>query len=173
MKTIAYDIADERQKIWELVKDIDFALMVTRDLEGKLHARPMSTQKPDEDERPFDGRLWFLTDVSTPKAVEIRNDPHVMLNYADTQKQSYVVVAGIAQIIQDSDLVKEFWQKSHETWFPGGPEDPNIGVIRVDITGAEYWDSPANPAAYAYGYLKSKMTGQSYDPGENKKVNFT
>jgi hypothetical protein len=58
------------------------------------------------------------------------------------------------------------------TWFPQGPDDPEVALLKVSVDQAEYWDSPSSTMVYAYGYVKAKLTGQSPDPGDNAKIAF-
>ncbi len=162
---------DDRQKVWELIKDISVALMVTRDPDGRMHGRPMTTQQP-KDGQSFDGTLWFMTSIETPKIQEIEDDPEVFLSYAKPDSQSYVSVAGRAEVVHDQARVKEFWTEAYKTWFPDGPEDPRICLIKVDIEAAEFWDAPSSAVIYAYGYFKARLTGERPKVGENRTVNF-
>ena len=49
--------AEARAKLWDMIKDIRFAMFTTRHSNGHLHARPMTTQNKNIDE---DSRLWFF-----------------------------------------------------------------------------------------------------------------
>ncbi|MDB5490439.1 MAG: ral stress protein 26 [Micavibrio sp.] len=129
----------------------------------------MGTQKSDKD-KPFTGEIWFMTDINSPKVAEINANPKVLLSYAESKKQDYISVAGTATIVRDQAKVKEFWTEAFKAWFPDGPEDPDIALIRVDAEAAEYWDAPSKAIVYAYGYFKAKLTGQQPDIGENRKV---
>jgi len=160
---------EAKEKIGEMIRDINIALLVTQDQSGNFHARPMGTQKPDKD-KPFTGELWFMTDVNSPKVAEIKENPKVLLSYAEPKKQDYISVAGTASIVIDKAKVKEFWTEAFKTWFPDGPDDPDIALIRVDAEAAEYWDAPSKTIVYAYGYFKAKLTGEQPDIGENRKI---
>jgi general stress protein 26 len=67
---------------------------------------------------------------------------------------------------------KALWTEGARVWFPKGAEDPDMGLIAVTMTGAEYWDAPNSTMLHAYGYLKAVTTGQQPEGGENAKVNF-
>ena len=60
------DSYNDRQKVWELIKDINIALLVTTSKEGPLHGRPMAAMNKD-----FNGELWFASRDGTPKLDEI------------------------------------------------------------------------------------------------------
>lgn len=160
---------EAREKIGEMIRDIDIALMVTHDAEGNLHARPMSTQK-EKGDKPFTGELWFMTDMNSPKIQEIRNDPRILMNYADRKDQNYVTVSGKADIVQDTAKVKELWSEPLRAWFPKGPDDPSIALIRVNADAAEYWDLPSQTVLHAFGYFKARLTGERPQMGEHKKI---
>ena len=158
---------DDRKKVWALIKDIEFTLMVTRGADGKLSGRPMAAMQKD-----FDGELWFMSRDATPKVGEVLHDTHVLLAYSDPKSQNYVSVAGNAEIVRDHAKIKQLWTEAARVWFPKGPDDPNICLIRVDVETAEYWDSPNSAWVHAYGYIKSRLTGEPPHPGENKVVTF-
>lgn len=156
-----------RDKVLSLIKDAHIAMMATRGEDGHLHSRPMGTKTVE-----FDGNLWFFTDIDSPKVIEIRRDPQVLVTYSDESKQNYVSVSGTAEVVQDAAKTKELWSEAMRTWFPKGAEDPKIGLIKVKVEGAEYWDSPSSTMLYAYGYLKAVTTGERPNGGENATVRF-
>jgi len=157
----------DRQKVWELIKDIGTALMVTSS-EGGLRGRPMAAMNKD-----FDGELWFASRESTPKLDEIAGESHVLLAYSEPKSQNYVSVAGTARVVHDPAKAKALWSEAMRVWFPQGPDDPNLALICVTVSSAEYWDSPSSGWVYAYGYAKARLTGEApHQVGENKVVNF-
>lgn len=170
MQTQTKSGAAEREKVWELIKDIKFAMMVTQDADGSMHGRPMSAMQTD-----FGGTLWFMTRDHTLKVEALETNPKVMLSYADVDAHHYVSVSGTARIVHDRAKVKELWSEAARVWFPDGPEDPRIALIAVEVTDAEYWDSASSTMVYAYGYVKARLTGEPPSQGalgENRKVGF-
>lgn len=162
------DSYGDRQKVWDLIKDIRVALLVTTGSGGRLHGRPMAAMNKD-----FDGALWFASRESTPKLDEIAANGHVLLAYSEPKSQDYVSVSGNATVVRDPGKVKELWSEPARVWFPKGPEDPDIALIRVEVESAEYWDAPSSAWVFAMGYAKARLTGEApRDVGENKIVNF-
>ena len=159
---------DAQNKVWEMIKDVGIATMVTHDAEGRLRGRPMQAQQES-----FDTTLWFFTGQGMPVTQEIAADSRVLLAYSDPSHQNYVSLYGRAKVFQDAAKQKELWSESLRVWFPGGAEDPRITLIRVECEGAEYWDSPSSTLVHAYGYLKAVTTGEPPHPGTNDKVDFT
>jgi len=156
------------KKLGEMIKDIDFAMMTTVEEDGTLRSRPMSTQQVE-----FDGDLWFFTRESAPKVEEVENDRRVNLSYASPEDQRYVSVSGTAQVVRDRQKIEELWSPALKAWFPKGLEDPDIALLRVRVEQAEYWDSPSSTMMHILGFIKALATGQSYEPGENEKLDLS
>lgn len=155
-------------KLYELIKDIKIAMMTSVEPDGSLHSRPMWNHKADAS-----GDLWFFSRSRTPKIGELERHHEVNLAYSDPSGQNYVSVSGIAEIIHEQAKVKELWSEGLRTWFPKGPDDPDIALIRVHPSGGEYWDGPSRTVMQLYGYAKARLTGEPpTELSDNKKVSL-
>ena len=159
---------EQREKVRELIKDVETAVLVTHGDDEKLRGRPMVAAGLDADGKT----LWFFSGAGTEKTEEIAKNDRVLLSYSDPSKQNYVAVSGTARVVRDVAKQKELWTESMKTWFPKGAEDPRIALIAVEMTGAEYWDSPSSTLLHAYGYVKAVVTGEPPKGGENERVSF-
>lgn len=151
------------KKLYSLVKDIGYAMMTTAAPDGTLHSRPMATLNDK-----FDGILWFFTGFDTGKVDEIERDHNVNVSYAKPEDNVYVSVSGVARVLRDTQKAKELWSPILKAWFPEGPEDPNLGVIRVEVHSAEYWDSPSSKVVQLIGFAKAVLTGKRSDGEGNE-----
>ena len=157
------------KKLYDLIKDVKVAMMTTSELDGSLHSRPMWSHTIDEA-----GDLWFFSRATTGKITELRKDAQVNLAFSDPSSQNYVSVAGRAEVIRDQEKVKELWSEGLRTWFPKGPDDPDIALIRVHPSAGEYWDSPSATVMMLYGYAKARLTGESpAELADNRKVSLS
>lgn len=156
---------EDVQKLTELIKSIEYAMLTTVMPDGTLRSRPMATQKAD-----FDGRLWFFCDKDSAKVHEVERDRHVNVSYADPGDKRWVSVSGTAAIVRDKGKIKELWTPAMKAWFPEGPDDPNIALLQVEVQQAEYWDQPSSKMVQLIGLIKATVTGQRYEPGENEKI---
>jgi general stress protein 26 len=120
-------------------------------------------------QEPYD-ELWFFTRDDSPKIREIARNPEVLLSYAEPKGNNYVSIAGTAGIVNDRAKIKTLWSEWMRTWFPQGPDDAHIALIRVNAVRAEYWDAPSSAFVYAYGYVKARLTGEMPKAGEHRKV---
>lgn len=159
------DSAEDRAKVWDLIKDIRIAMLTTSDERGAARARPMGLAQKD-----FDGTFWFFTRDASLKTTEIAAHPRVVLAFADTSKQHYVSVTGAARVVTDRTKIKELWTETARIWFPDGADDPELALIAIDVEEAEFWDSPSATVVMVYGYAKARMTGKPPKLGENERV---
>lgn len=156
-------------KLYDLIKDIQVAMMTTVDTDGTLHSRPMHNHECDDH-----GDLWFFTRLHSGKMTEVSRDSQVNLAYSNPSKQHYVSVAGKAEIVRDKAKIKEFWSEGLRVWFPKGQDDPEIALIRVHPEKGEYWDSPTSTVVHLYGYVKARVTGEPPNElSDTKKVDLT
>lgn len=159
--------SEAREKVFDLVAEARIAMMATLGADGHWHSRPMATAK-----EPFDGDLWFLTDVRSEKVEDLNRNREVLLAYSDEDKQNYVSITGHAVTIRDQDMIDELWSEPARLWFPDGPSDPNVALIRVSLNTAEYWDAPSGTMVMLLGYAKALTGAQPRPLGENRKVDF-
>ncbi|MCW6510267.1 pyridoxamine 5'-phosphate oxidase family protein [Lichenifustis flavocetrariae] len=151
-----------RRKVLELIEGMDYALFITRGRDGApLHARPMAYRSVEGD-----GDLWFFTKKDSRKVKEVETDPQILVSFADPKQQHFVSINGRAEIVADRATVTKNWSEIYRAWFPGGPSDENVVMIRVHAERAEYWDTPTSALVYAFGYLKAVATGQPARAGE-------
>ncbi len=140
------DRKDAVQKLTGIIQDVRVGMLTTVDDRGALRSRPMETPV-----KGYDGALWFFTAVDSPKSREIENHNKVNVSYANRERQQYVSLSGTATLVRDSAKAAELWEPMAEPWFPKGPSDPNLGLIRVDIENAEYWDADTGKMVYLAG----------------------
>ena len=151
-------------RIAELIKDIRVAMLTTISTDGSLHSRPMATQNT-----PFNGEVVFLTAENSGKVDEIREDAAVNLCFSDA-KSSYVTLSGRASISNDRALIHALYEPSYQAWFPDGPTDPNIRVLRIKVDQAEYWDAPSSAILRKVQILARAATGGKTTVGEHAHV---
>ncbi len=151
-------------RLGELIGQIEVAFLTSVEPDGRLHTRPVQTLRYEPD-----GYLWFFTDRHSPKADELRHDARVSLGYADPAHRRYVAVTGIAALLTDRAKAAELWTPVQRAWYPHGPEDERLALLRVQIERAEYW-LPPGPGGYLIAAAKAVATGEPVEPGENRKL---
>jgi general stress protein 26 len=162
------DPTESQRKLWSLVKDIRFAMFATRHGDGHLHSRPMTTQNSRLDE---DANLWFFMSRASDSVADIAAEPSVNVSYADPGDDSYVSVSGTASVVEDMAKKQQLWSKFAEAWFPEGVSDPDLALVRVRITHANFWDVKASKLVQLYKMAKATVTGKPpTDLGEHGEI---
>jgi general stress protein 26 len=159
---MATDSARDIDRVWELMKKIGFAMLVTRDGD-KLRARPMSAYLERES-----NAIYFLTDARRHKDAEIARDAHVNLSFADAGDQKYVSVSGTAEVSNDRARIKQLFSTPAKAWWDSA-DDPNIRILKITPDDAEFWDTPGNVISYVK-MAAAVVTGTRPDLGDNRKV---
>ncbi len=157
---------DETRKVTELLKGERIGMFTTTAPDGTLTSRPMALQEVE-----FDGDLWFFASRTSRKVAHLTANPQV--NVVTIGGSSWVSLTGHATVVDDLATKKELWNSVVEAWFPDGPEDPDVVLLRVDAASAEYWDSPGGRVASLISFAKAKATGRPYDGGENETVRLS
>ena len=154
------------EKLREMIKDIDLCMLTTVDESDDLHSRPMSLNGDVDDQ----GNLWFFTSSNSHKASEIERTPNVNVSFIDTDQQHYVSISGDAELVHDKQKIKELWKPILKAWFPDGPDQADIALLKVKVKKAEYWDTPSSTIAQAISFVSAIFSGKQVELGENKKL---
>jgi len=129
-------MANERdlRELQELFKDYDTALLTTRGADGHYHTRPMALQKG-----AISDGLWFATWKDTEKVHDLEANPECGVTlYGGGRSATYVSISGTGQLVQDRGIIHRMWDANWKPWFPAGPEDSNLVLIRVEPEHAEF-----------------------------------
>ena len=121
----------------------------------------------------FDGNVWFFTYANSHKVHEIETRPQVNVSFSSPKDQTYVSLAGRAELVRDKAKIKELWTPALKAWFPDGVDTPDIALLKISAEKAEYWDSPSSPVAHVVGLVKSLVTGSPDSVGDNKKIDVS
>tara|TARA_B100001123_G_C15077109_1_gene934120 strand:+ start:58 stop:540 length:483 start_codon:yes stop_codon:yes gene_type:complete len=156
--------AQERDKVWDLIEPLGTCMMATWNGDF-AHARPMH-HVGDFSE----GTLLYFTRLGSDKVVELNQHHDVCLAYACPKDQTYVSLSGVAETFRDQALIDEYWNSFVGAWFPEGKDDASVGLIRVHVSKAEYWDSTSNKMVQLFEIAKANLTDTLPDMGENKKL---
>lgn len=154
---------DDVRRVWDILDGNSIGMLTTKCPEG-LRSRPLDA-RPDRDT----GEIFFLTDVRGLKDDEIEAAPDVCFTVTDKDSNIYLSITARASVIRDTAKAREIWKKNDDVWWKGGPEDPNVRVLKLVPGKAELWDGPASKLVAAYEFAKARLTGEKPLAGENTK----
>lgn len=161
------DMTPAQRELWDKVERVRPAMLTTVDEDGSLRSRPMWTLGDD-----FDGSLWFFTADDAPKAAELERNPQVGLSYAAPDKDLYVSVSGRATLVHDKARIGKLWNIFAEAWFPDGPDDPHIALLRIDVDHAQYWEDKKPKVLQLAEVVISLVRDVPPKSGEMGRVDF-
>jgi general stress protein 26 len=125
----------ELDHIAEIMRDIDFCMFTTFSVNEGMYARPMSNNRNVE----FDGDAWFFSEADSRTVTEIKLDPRVLLSYVDSKEFRFIALSGTAEVVIDPAKKRDLWVKDLERWFPNGPDDANVVLLKVRAGKIAYW----------------------------------
>ncbi len=102
------------------------ALLTTRGADGHLHCRPMAMRQQVRGEE-----IWFATAVGSNKCRDLENDPQCALTFFDAADGTTLSLSGRGEVIRDRKLAQALWDPSWTRWFPGGPDQKTLALLRV------------------------------------------
>ena len=84
----------------------------------------------------------------------------------------WVSVGGTAKVLSDHAKVKDLWSAVLRAFFPDGPDDPEIVLLRVTPEEGEIWDGPSSAIGLAVAFAKTYATGAKEPPGDDTKLDL-
>jgi general stress protein 26 len=155
---------EHEQRVWEILENTGVGMLTTQFADG-LRARPLEA-RPDRD----NGVIYFISDVRGLKDDEVEAAPDVCFTVTNHKERAYLSLSARASVLRDPLLAAKFWKSTDDVWWPGGPEDANVRVLRLEPVRAELWDGPASSLVAAYEFAKARATGDKPNLGEKRKV---
>jgi general stress protein 26 len=122
-----------QQNFLEILRKFDRAMLITHAPTTGFHARPMAIADTDDD-----GGVWFISGADTAKVDELQRDSQVQAIMQSSSK--WLSIVGHADVVRDRARIHALWKEAFRVWF-SGKDDPNIVLLHVRPSEAEYWDS--------------------------------
>ncbi len=159
-------------ELYDLIGDMEIAMMTTRLPDGSLVTRPMATQT-----QAGIGDLYFVTDINSDKVRELKQNDDVNLGYLDNGSYEWVSVSGKATISQDRAKIKSLYQPDWKAWFEdeggakdGTPDDPRLALIVVDANRVRYMKAKHSKPVTLFEIAKGMLTGGTPDLGREESL---
>lgn len=159
-------------ELYELIEDMEIALMTTRRPDGALVTRPMATQ-----EHNCHADLWFVTNIETDKVDELRSDPNVSVGYYNNSTREWVSVSGTAVLSQDRARIHALYEPDWKAYFgdeggnrDGGPDDPRLALIFVDAHSVVYMKSRFSRPRALFELARGMVTGKTAELGRQEQL---
>jgi general stress protein 26 len=165
-------MTSEIHKLYEMIDDIEIAMLTTRRPDGHLESRAMANQK-----RADGADLWFVSNEATGKLRDIEHDPHVNLAYYKDRTREWVSVSGLARLSRDRATIHQLYAPDWKVWFPdegdprhGTADDPRLVLIGVDVHAAVFLEVNKPQPVVLYELVKGWLKGEMPDIADMHRV---
>ena len=149
----------------DFVGTLRYAMLTTCAAQGELVSRPLQTLLCDAD-----STLWFFTSAASGKVQELGRDSRVNLTYADPARKVFVSIAGSCEVLHDEDRARALWRLEQTIFFPHGPTDPDLRILKVRPHVARYWDGNASMLETAIKFGRAMLEGERSDLGTSGDI---
>jgi general stress protein 26 len=120
-----------KAKFWIALADSPFLfLQLDRDPHSAV---PMTAQL----DRDADSAIWFFTSRDHPFAA---GGP-ATATFSGKGHDLFARFAGTLSEENDRGRLEEEWSPAVAAWFPGGRDDPDLLMLRMDLGQAEIWNA--------------------------------
>ncbi|RJL72818.1 pyridoxamine 5'-phosphate oxidase family protein [Acinetobacter radioresistens] len=162
---------ENREKLWELIKNVRFAMISHQTETHEIHAQPMTmlnSERMDEDQNVY----FILKDTNDiVQAVEAGRN-QFGLAFSKPSDDIYVSISAHGEISTDRALIDKLWNPWAENWFDG-KDDPSVRVLVAKAVSAEYWNVTDNKVTHLLKVLKGNITGKTEEPdSEHKRLDL-
>ncbi len=134
---------------------------------GELHSRPLTIGSIDDD-----GTVRFLVDAQASWVAGLRHGDSMNLAVTNNDDSVWVSIAGEASISEDQATTHRLWNPAAEAFFPGGLDDPNLRVLELTPSTAEYWDAPSSTIE-RLAIMAGALVGRKSSPGESGSIDLS
>lgn len=157
-------MTDHNHQFWSRLDDINSGMLgVTQD----SRLVPMSHYT----DRKV-GVLWFITAKDTDLARSVAPGPQDAMHVVSDGGQGlYARIHGTLSLSDNRAKLDELWNAVASSWFEDGKQDPDVQLLRLDLTEAEVW-ATGGSMAFLYQIAKSKITGDKPDMGDHYSLTF-
>ena len=120
-----------KQKFWKALADSPFVFL---QLDSDPHTAVPMTAQLDKD---ANSAIWFFTGRDHVLAKGGR----ATVTFSSKGHDIFARFTGSLWEENSRERLNQHWNNFVEAWFPGGKEDPNLLMLRMDLGTAEIWNS--------------------------------
>ena len=135
---------------------------------SEQHMQPM-THYPDWDQ----DRIWFLTSRQTDLVRSLTPGAPAEFCVTDEGHGFDASLRGLLTEDLNREKLDEYWSSVAAAWFKGGKEDPDLTMLRLDLTDAALWGSSNSLIKFGVEILKANLNEEETpDLGVHRVVTF-
>lgn len=153
-----------KETFWDRLEDTRTGMLAATG----ARAVPMSHYFDDDDAAPV---VWFITAKGTDIAKSAASGAKAEYIVSSNDEHLYARIDGTVQAVENPAKLDEIWNSIAAAWFEGGKDDPDVQLVRMDMSEAEVW-ATGGSAKFFYEIAKSHLTDSKPDMGEHGTLHF-
>ncbi|ANF81905.1 general stress protein [Acinetobacter sp. NCu2D-2] len=153
---------ENRQKLWELLKEVRFTMISHQTENNEIHAQPMTMLNSDK-LNEHENLYFLLKDTNDIVKALSAGRSNLGLTFSKPSNDTYISISAEGHITTDRTLIETLWNPWAENWFDG-KDDPSVRVLVAKAISAEYWDVKDNKVTSLFKVLKANVTGETQEP---------
>jgi general stress protein 26 len=130
-----------KDQFWKALKS-DMTMMIGLDGVEDGHARPMTAQIEGEG-----GPIWFFAAKDNALVQMIGERDRAIATFTSKGHDLFATVHGRLSLDTNRAVVDRLWNRYVAAWYPGGKDDPNLALLRLDPDSAEIWSDASSLVA--------------------------
>lgn len=125
------DTSDLTFKFWKALAESPFVFL---QLDGDRHGPVPMTARLDRD---AEHAIWFFT----ARDHHLTQGGPATATFASRGHDLFARFTGTLGIETSRERLEKEWDATVEAWFPGGKDDPDLLMLRMDLGEAELWNA--------------------------------
>lgn len=127
--------AEIEHKFWKALRS-DMTVMLGLAGVDEGHTRPMTAQLDGDEDR---GPIYFFGSKETELVSELKTDGRAIATFASKGNDVFATIHGTLSLDNDRAVIDRLWNSFVAAWYPGGKDDPNLTLLRLDADRAQVW----------------------------------
>jgi general stress protein 26 len=156
--------AEVEDKLWKAIEHHRVGML---GLTGsRQHFQPMTAFA-----EPETGTLWFFVSYGND-LIEAARGGGAEVMFTFQTRELYACIGGRLRVDTDPGRIDRFWNPSVAAWHPGGKDDPDLTLLRLDAGEAAVWLVEGGLVKYLFEVAKANASNTAPDVGERRDLNL-
>jgi general stress protein 26 len=155
--------AEVQDRLWKAVEDHHTGMLGL--IHDSHHFQPMTAFLERDT-----NTLWFFTRKDTDLAQAVTGGGDAAFIFLDRKLQA--CIDGRISLAHDPERIDRYWNAHVAAWYPEGKDDPQLTLLRLDVTEAAVWITEGGLLKYAFELAKANASKTTPDVGERRDLNF-
>jgi general stress protein 26 len=120
---------------------------------------------------PETGTIWFFVSRDND-LMEAADGGGAEVMFTFQSREVYACISGRLRVDTDPGRIDRFWNASVAAWYPGGKDDPDLTLLRLDAGDAAVWLVEGGLVKYLLEVAKANASKTTPDVGERRDLNL-